>query len=67
MSSRVLISDQARDLLEKEQERRIQAKWKRRCSLGEIASEAILMFAGLGSGLDAFNDNDSITKEAGFQ
>jgi hypothetical protein len=66
MSARVLISDHAKDLLEKEQERRIKARWKRRCSLGEIASEAILMFAGLGSGLDAVNDSDSTTKEATF-
>jgi uncharacterized protein YodC (DUF2158 family) len=66
MSARVLISDQARNLLEKEQERRIQAKWKRGYSLEQIASEAILWYARYGPDHDAFRDDNSIVKEAGF-
>ena len=62
MTSRVLISNKARDLLEKEQEKRIRAKWKRRTSLKEIVSEAISMFAGLGSDPDTFKDDNSIIK-----
>ena len=63
MSSRILISDKAREELEKMRAERIQANWKRRCSLKEIASEAILMFAGLGGHPDVVDDEDSINKE----
>lgn len=63
MSSRVLISDKAREELEKVKTERIQANWKRRCSIEEIASEAILMFTGLGAHPEVVKDEDSINKE----
>ena len=63
MATSVLISNKARELLEKEQERRIRAKWKRRTSLEEIASEAIFMFVGLDS---ALSHDNSITKQDWF-
>jgi hypothetical protein len=66
MSVRVLISDKARELLEKEQERRIRAKWKRGYSLEQIASEAILWYASYGPDPDAFRDDNAIIKEEGF-
>ena len=44
MSSRVLVTDKARKLLEEEQDRRIKANWKRGYSLEQIATEAISFF-----------------------
>ena len=44
MSSRVLVTDKARLLLEAEQERRIMENWKRGYSLDQIATEAIHFF-----------------------
>ena len=44
MSSRVLVTEKARVLLEAEQERRIKANWKRGYSLEQIATEAIHFF-----------------------
>lgn len=44
MSSRVLVTDKARKLLEEEQDRRIKANWKRGYSLEQIATEAVTFF-----------------------
>jgi hypothetical protein len=63
MSSRVLISDAARHLLEREQERRIQAKWKRGYSLEQIASEAFFWFISNSPYLDSSKDDNAVIKE----
>jgi hypothetical protein len=44
MSSRVLVTDKARIMLEEEQDRRIKEGWKRGYSLEQIATEAINFF-----------------------
>jgi len=49
MSSRVLVTDKARKLLEEEQDRRIKANWKRGYSLEQIATEAVTLFMSLRS------------------
>ena len=49
MSSRVLVTDKARKLLEEEQDRRIKANWKRGYSLEQIATEAVTVFMSLQS------------------
>ena len=49
MSSRVLVTEKARVLLEAEQERRIKANWKRGYSLEQIATEAVTVFMSLQS------------------
>ena len=63
MSSRVLISDRAKEMLEKEQERRIHEKWKRGYSLEQIASEAIIWFLSYEHARDTFKDDNSVIKE----
>ena len=63
MSSRVLISDRAKEMLEKEQERRIHEKWKRGYSLEQIASEAIIWFLSYEHARDTFKDDNSMVKE----
>ena len=63
MSSRVLISDRAKEMLEKEQERRIHEKWKRGYSLEQIASEAVVWFLSYEHARDTFKDNNSMVKE----
>ena len=64
MSSRVLISDRAKEMLEKEQERRFREKWKRGYSLEQIASEAIIWFLSYEHARDTFKDDNSVIKEA---
>ena len=64
MSSRVLISDEAREALEREQERRIREKWKRGYSLEQIATEAIVYFTTVSGIRDTFKDDNRIIKEA---
>ena len=63
MSARVLITDKARAMLEKEQERRIDNKWKRGYSLEQIASEAIEWFLTYEHARDTFKDNNSVLRE----
>ena len=63
MSSRVLVSDKARRMLELEQERRIQNKWRRGYSLEQIATEAIIWFLSYEGARDVFRDDNSILKE----
>ena len=63
MSSRVLISDRAKEMLEKEQERRIHEKWKRGYSLEQIASEAVVWFLSYEHARDTFKDDNSMVKE----
>ena len=63
MASRVLISDKARAMLEKEQERRIDNKWKQGYSLEQIASEAIEWFLSYEHARDALKDDNSIITE----
>ena len=63
MSSRVLISDRAKEMLEKEQERRIHEKWKRGYSLEQIASEAVVWFLSYEHARDTFKDDNSVIKE----
>lgn len=63
MSSRVLISDKARKMLEREQERRIQEKWKLGYSLEQIATEAIIWFLSYEGAREAFRDDNSILRE----
>ena len=63
MSSRVLISDRAKEMLEKEQERRIHEKWKRGYSLEQIASEAVVWFLSYEHVRDTFKDDNSMVKE----
>ena len=63
MSSRVLISDRAKEMLEKEQERRIHEKWKRGYSLEQIASEAVVWFLNYEHARDTFRDDNSVIKE----
>ena len=68
MPSRVLVSDQARKLVEVEQERRIREKWKRGCSIEQIASEAIVWYVRYGP-INQFKDKNyenSIVREEGF-
>lgn len=64
MSSRVLISDRAKEMLEKEQERRFHEKWKRGYSLEQIASEAVVWFLSYEHARDTFKDDNSVIKEA---
>ena len=66
MSARMLISDKAREMLEREQERRSREKWKRGYSLEQIASEAIIWFLSYDGARDVFKNDNSIVKEAGF-
>ena len=63
MSSRVLISDKAREALEREQDRRIKEKWKRGYSLEQIASEAVVWFLSYEHARDTFKDDNSMVKE----
>ena len=63
MSSRVLISDKARKMLEREQERRIREKWKLGYSLEQIATEAIIWFLSYEGAREAFRDDNSILRE----
>ena len=63
MSSRVLISDKARKMLELEQERRIREKWKLGYSLEQIATEAIIWFLSYEGAREAFRDDNSILRE----
>ena len=63
MSSRVLISDRAKEMLEKEQERRIHEKWKRGYSLEQIVSEAVVWFLSYEHARDTFKDDNSMVKE----
>ena len=63
MSSKVLITDQARSLLEKEQERRINDSWKRGYSLEQIVSEAITNYLICDFPRDAHKDNNGVLKE----
>lgn len=67
MSSKVLITDHARSMLEKEQERRINENWKRGYSLEQIASEAIVFWFNQGDADRFKNENsvDRILKEGG--
>ena len=66
MSARVLVTDRARQMLEREQERRIREGWKRGYSLEQIASEAIVWFLSYEHARDTFKDDNSIVKEVGF-
>ena len=63
MSSRVLVSDKARKMLELEQERRIREKWKLGYSLEQIATEAIIWFLSYEGAREAFRDDNSILRE----
>ena len=63
MSSKVLITDHARSMLEKEQERRINENWKRGYSLEQIASEAIIWFLTYDFPRDAYKDNNDVLVE----
>ena len=63
MSSRVLISDKAREALEREQDRRIKEKWKRGYSLEQIASEAVVWFLNYEHARDTFRNDNSVIKE----
>lgn len=63
MSSRVLVSDKARKMLELEQERRIQEKWRLGYSLEQIATEAIIWFLSYEGAREAFRDDNSILRE----
>lgn len=67
MSSKVLITEHARSMLEKEQERRINENWKRGYSLEQIASEAIVFWFNQGDADRFKNENsvDRILKEGG--
>lgn len=66
MAVKVLITEQARDMLEKEQTRRIRENWKRGYSLEQIASEAIIWFLTVGHAQDAFKDDNSPVSKEGF-
>ena len=63
MSSRVLVSDKARKMLELEQERRILDKWKEGVSLEQIATEAVIWFLSYEGPRDAYKNDNSILRE----
>ena len=63
MASRILVSDYVRNLVEREQTRRIRENWKRGYSLEQIVSEAVISYLKSEHPRNDFKDDNSVVRE----